>query len=118
MGNLLSLLFDLSYRNCNSSCAGNSMMKCGGSNRILVFGPPPGTPVVVHSGVQQTCQSWCQTSTGPSVGRFLTVLYSLFDSCIALLALSSFIDMYIHKIHYFPSYQYDNNHMIIFYHIV
>ncbi|XP_055995838.1 uncharacterized protein LOC125646492 [Ostrea edulis] len=64
-GNQLNMNKKRDDANCNSSCAGNSMMKCGGTNRILVFGPPPGTPVVVHSGVQQTCQPWCKTSAGP-----------------------------------------------------
>ncbi|XP_061182724.1 uncharacterized protein LOC133191060 isoform X3 [Saccostrea echinata] len=51
---------------CNSPCAGNSMMTCGGTDRIQVFGPPPGTPAIVHPGVQQKCEPWCQTSTGSS----------------------------------------------------
>ena len=49
-------------RECSSPCAGNSMMTCGGVDRIQVFGPPPGTPVVVHAGVQQKCEPWCLTS--------------------------------------------------------
>nr|XP_034336472.1 uncharacterized protein LOC105332975 isoform X2 [Crassostrea gigas] len=48
---------------CNSPCAGNSMMTCGGTDRIQVFGPPPGTPAIVHAGVQQKCEPWCITGT-------------------------------------------------------
>nr|XP_022345628.1 uncharacterized protein LOC111138107 [Crassostrea virginica] len=56
---------------CSSPCAGNSMMTCGGVDRIQVFGPPPGTPAVVHAGVQQKCEPWCLTSRDsvPSWGQ-------------------------------------------------
>lgn len=50
-------------RECNSPCAGNNMMTCGGTDRIQVFGPPPGTAAIVHAGVQQKCEPWCITST-------------------------------------------------------
>ncbi|XP_063423309.1 uncharacterized protein LOC134707479 isoform X1 [Mytilus trossulus] len=58
---------------CHTACRGDGHKFCGGTNRISVFGPPPGTPAFAHRGVVQKCQPWCLTAdvetTNPKWGQ-------------------------------------------------
>ncbi|XP_060070005.1 uncharacterized protein LOC132550023 [Ylistrum balloti] len=47
---------------CNTPCTGDRTQMCGGTYRILVFGPPPGSPAVGHSGAVSKCEPWCVTA--------------------------------------------------------
>lgn len=35
---------------------------CGGTYRVSVYGPPPGSPGLGHGGAISTCQPWCVTA--------------------------------------------------------
>jgi hypothetical protein len=50
------------FSDCHTPCRGDKNKICGGTNRISVFGPPPGTPAFAHRGVTQKCEPWCLTA--------------------------------------------------------
>ncbi|XP_021366288.1 uncharacterized protein LOC110458731 [Mizuhopecten yessoensis] len=58
---------------CNTACTGDNTQMCGGTYRILVFGPPPSSPAIGHSGAVSKCEPWCVTaeqySTTPKWGQ-------------------------------------------------
>ncbi|XP_060598946.1 uncharacterized protein LOC132752620 [Ruditapes philippinarum] len=46
---------------CGQACQGNPLWTCGGTNRLQVFGPPPGAPATGHN-VLSKCVPWCVTA--------------------------------------------------------
>lgn len=58
---------------CGLPCQGDPLWTCGGTNRLQVFGPPPGAPAVGHN-VLTKCLPWCYTADVDSTKvRFFSV---------------------------------------------
>ena len=58
--------FLLLHRDCNNPCPGDNLQKCGGGNRIGVWGPPVFTDQVhLQNGAKQECTPWCGVGTVP-----------------------------------------------------
>ncbi|KAH3704407.1 hypothetical protein DPMN_079463, partial [Dreissena polymorpha] len=57
---------------CDTSCSGNPLWKCGGTQRVQVFGPPPSSPAVGKNVISR-CRPWCVTAdadtTNPKWGQ-------------------------------------------------
>ncbi|XP_069120712.1 uncharacterized protein [Argopecten irradians] len=60
--NVLKMELKRPDRECDTSCRGDASQMCGGTNRILVFGPPPGIPAIGHAGAVSKCEPWCVTA--------------------------------------------------------